>query len=341
MKDGPTLMETEAAEAPAVVRRLLVTMRGTFANIGARLRAAPPAVVVTCGRGSSDHAATYAKYLIETMTGTPTASAALSVASLYDAPAAAPGARLCLAISQSGRSPDLLATVAQQRAAGAFVVALVNAGGSPLADLADAVIALGAGPERSVAATKSWIASLAAIAALVAAWTEDTGLSGALDELPERLAAADAFDWSPAIAAFAGATNLFVLGRGYGLAAAQEAALKFKETCALHAEAFSAAEVRHGPMAIIGERFPILALGGTDRAGVSVCDAAQEFRARGAAVLLADPGGGGDLPAIADHPAIEPILTIQSFYRMVNALALARGCNPDSPPHLNKVTETL
>src|SRR3546814_13568686 len=94
-------------------------------------------------------------------------------------------------------------------------------------------------------------------------------------------------------------------------------------------------------MAIIGERFPILALGGTDRAGVSVCDAAQEFRARGAAVLLADPGGGGDLPAIADHPAIEPILTNPRFYRMVNALAPARGCGPASPTDLNNVPEKL
>src|SRR3546814_3174435 len=107
----------------------------------------------------------------------------------------------------------------------------------------------------AVCSSDLWIASLAAIAALVAAWTEDTVLSGALDELPERLAAADAFDWLPAIAAFAGATNLFVLGRAYGRAAVQEAALKFKATCALHAEAVSAAEVRHGPMAIIGERF--------------------------------------------------------------------------------------
>ncbi|HKX89168.1 MAG TPA: iron dicitrate transport regulator FecR, partial [Sphingopyxis sp.] len=115
---------------------------------------------------------------------------------------------------------------------------------------------------------------------------------------------------------------------------------KFKETSALHAESFSAAEVRHGPMAIVGDAFHVLAFGGTDRAAASVRDTADEFRGRGATVLLADPKGG-DLPAIAAHPAIEPILSIQSFYRMASALALARGCDPDSPPHLNKVTETL
>src|SRR3546814_1643109 len=123
-------------------------------------------------------------------------------------------------------------------------LALVNAEGSPLAGLADVVIPLSAGVERSVAATKSYIASLAAIAALVAAWAEDDALEAALTALPGQLEQAFALDWSPAVAAFRGATNLFVLGRGYGLGVAQEAALKFKETSALHAESFSAAEVR-------------------------------------------------------------------------------------------------
>ena len=236
--------------------------------------------------------------------------------------------------------PDLLAAVQQQRDAGAFVVALVNAESSPLADLADVIIPLSAGVERSVAATKSYIASLAAIAALVAAWTEDAALETALTALPAQLMQAFALDWSPAVGAFQGATNLFVLGRGYGLGVAQEAALKFKETSGLHAESFSAAEVRHGPMAIVGAAFHVLAFGGTDRAAAGVRTVADEFRARNATVLLADPVGG-DLPAIAAHPAIEPILMIQSFYRMASALALARGHNPDSPPHLNKVTETL
>lgn len=337
--DGQTLMEQEAGEAAAAVAAMLAANCEAFVAIGRRLRTSPPVAVVTCARGSSDHAATYAKYLIETMTGTPTASAALSIASLYDAPAVA-GNRLCLAISQSGKSPDLLAAVEQQREAGAYVVALVNADASPLAGLADVVIPLSAGVERSVAATKSYIASLAAIAALVAAWAEDAALETALTALPAQLVQAFALDWSSAVGAFRDATNLFVLGRGYGLGVAQEAALKFKETSGLHAESFSAAEVRHGPMAIVGAAFHVLAFGGTDRAAAGVRAVADEFCGRGATVLLADPVGG-DLPAIAAHPAIEPILMIQSFYRMASALALARGHNPDSPPHLNKVTETL
>jgi glutamine---fructose-6-phosphate transaminase (isomerizing) len=335
-----TLMASEAAEAPVRIARMLDANAATFAQIGARLRAAPPAVVVTCARGSSDHAATYAKYLIEAMVGIPTAHAAPAIASVYGA-RSVPSDRLCLAISQSGRSPDLLAVAQQQKRAGAFVVAIVNDGASPLAGIADAVVELGVGPERSVAATKSYLASLAAIAALVTEWTGDAPLRTATAALPAALEDARARDWSVAVGPLERTSNLFVIGRGYGLAAAREAALKFKETCAIHAEAFSAAEVRHGPMAIVAPGFAVLALAGSDRAGDSVLAVAAEFRARGAAVLIADAGGAGDLPACRAHPAIEPMLMIQSFYAMVEALARARGLNPDAPPHLNKVTETL
>lgn len=335
-------MEAEALEAPDAVERMLAANAGVFARIAGRLRAEPPAVVVTCARGSSDHAATYAKYLIETLTGTPTASAAPSVASVYGAPTRAPGRRLCLAISQSGKSPDILAAVERQREAGALVVALVNVEASPLAALADEVIALSAGLERAVAATKSCLASLAAIAALVAAWSGEARLREALEHLSEALRAASDLDWSPGFAPFRDAHSLFVLGRGYGLGIAQEMALKLKETCALHAEAFSAAEVRHGPMAIVDRGFPVLALGGGDEAAESVREAARDFRARGAAVLLADPDGArADLTMQEAHPAIEPLLALQSFYLSAARLARARGLDPDAPPHLSKVTETL
>lgn len=336
-----TRMASEAAEAPAAVARMLEANRAAFRQVGERLRASPPTVAITCARGSSDHAATYAKYLIETLTGVPTASAALSVASLYDAPATA-GARVCLAISQSGRSPDLLAAVEHQRRSGAYVVALVNAGDSPLAGQADALIALSAGPEQAVAATKSYICSLAAIAALVATWSRDEDLGRAVADLPERLEQAALLDWSPAIPVLREASNAFVIGRGFGLGVAQEAALKLKETSVLHAEAFSAAEVRHGPMVLVGEGFPVLAFGGEGPAGHSVREAAAEFRQRRARVLLADASSSdGNLPALPARPAIEPILMIQSFYRMASDLALARGRDPDSPAHLRKVTETL
>ncbi|MES2442125.1 MAG: SIS domain-containing protein [Pseudomonadota bacterium] len=337
-----TLMHAEAAEAGAAVARFLAANAAGLARVGARLRAHPPEVVVTCARGSSDHAATYGKYLIETLTGAITASAALSVSSLYDAPPAhaEPGAsRLCIAISQSGKSPDLLAAVEAQRSAGAFVVALVNEADSPLAAIADEVLALSAGPERSVAATKSYIVSLAALAALAAAWTGDKALDEAVARLPGQLSEAFALDWSPAIPVLLDAASLFVIGRGYGLGIAQEAALKLKETCGLHAECFSAAEVKHGPMAIVGKGFPILAFAGSGAAGDDVRETAMLFASRGARVMLADIEAGS-LPVTPAHPVTEPILMIQSFYRMAAHLSAARGFDPDQPPFLAKVTRT-
>ncbi|WP_242137816.1 SIS domain-containing protein [Sphingomonas sp. TREG-RG-20F-R18-01] len=343
---APTLMFREAAEASAAVERMLAANGPAFVRLGKLLRDAPPSVVVTCARGSSDHAATYAKYLIETRIGILVASAAPSVASVYAAPAA-PGNALCIAISQSGRSPDLLATVTAQKAAGAHVVAMVNDTTSPLAGMADTLIALSAGTERSVAATKSYITSLAAIAALVAEWSLDESLADAVIALPKLLDRAWGFDWQPVGGTLQDATNLFVIGRGLSLAVAQEAALKLKETCGLHAEAFSSAEVRHGPMAIVGPGFPIIAFATSDAVGDDVRAVAAEFAGRGAKACLADARADGAtqtptaVPAAKADPAIEPILMIQSFYRMADALSRARGYDPDAPSHLSKVTRTL
>lgn len=340
-----TLMYREAAEAGAAVARFLDANRDAIDRIGARLRAAPPAVVVTCARGSSAHAAAYGKFAIETMTRVVTAPAALSIASIYPArgaPAAARGNRLCIAISQSGRSPDLIAAVEAQRAEGAYVVALVNVADSPLVGIADEVLALNAGPEVSVAATKSYLVSLVGLAAIVAAWTQDAALGEAIDRLPALLPRAFALDWHAALPTLTDATSLFVIGRGYGYGAALEVALKLKETSGLHAECFSAAEVKHGPMALVGRGFPILALAGSDAAGDDVRETAALFEARGARVCLADTcGGAGTLPALADHPMIEPILMVESFYALAARLAVARGHDPDSPPYLNKVTRTV
>ncbi|RHW19463.1 SIS domain-containing protein [Sphingomonas gilva] len=335
-------MFAEAAEAAEAVRTQHRANAALVAGIAARLRADLPAAILTCARGSSDHAATYAKYLIETRLGTLVASASPSVSSLYRA-APADARTCCLAISQSGRSPDLIATVEAARSAGAATLALVNAPDSPLGAAADMLLPLHAGPETSVAATKSYIAALAAIADLVAAWAQDDALGAALDGLPDRLAEAWQADWSPLVEQLAGARGLYVIGRGLGLGIAQEAALKFKETCGLHAEAFSAAEVRHGPMALVGPDFPLLVFRQSDETGAGIDALVAETLARGAPVLVAGDGPAGAirLPSAVAHPAIEPILQIQSFYRAVNALSLRRGFDPDRPPHLRKVTETV
>lgn len=341
-----TRMFSEAGEAARVVERQLAANAEAVAAIAARLRADPPRAVVTCGRGSSDHAATFAKYLIETRAGVLTSSAALSVSSVYAAPQDLSGV-LYLAISQSGKSPDLLAAVEAAKAGGAFVTALVNDEASPLAALADAVLPLHAGPELSVAATKSYIAALSAIVQLVAAWTGDEALTAALADLPAGLAQAWEQDWSAGAEALRDATNLYVLGRGVGFGIAQEAALKFKETCGLHAEAFSAAEVLHGPMALVKDGFPVLVLAQHDETFEPTIEMARGLAVRGATVLLtadeaiAQAAGATALPATIGHAVLEPILAVQSFYRMAAALSVARGYDPDRPPHLNKVTKTV
>ncbi|MDH5824591.1 SIS domain-containing protein [Luteimonas sp. RD2P54] len=336
---GPSWMFDEAAQAAEVVALQLSRNAQAVAELGRALRRDPPPFVVTCARGSSDHAATYGKYLFETQLGRATASASPSVGSVYAASQHLRGA-LYLVISQSGRSPDLLRNAEGAKAAGARVVALVNAEDSPLAALADTVIALHAGPERSVAATKSYIASLAALLQLAACWKDDPRLQQALAALPDALRTAWNQDWTALVDGLAGTANLFVLGRGLGLGVAQEAALKFKETCGLHAEAYSSAEVKHGPMALVGPGFPVLVLAQPDETERGTLAMAHEFRARGAATWTASRHG--NLPvAEAPHPAAAPLLTVQSFYRAVEALSRTRGFAPDAPPHLAKVTETV
>jgi glucosamine--fructose-6-phosphate aminotransferase (isomerizing) len=340
-------MFREAASASDAVRSQLTCDAAAIAAIGAEVRRLRPRAVITCARGSSDHAATYAKYLIETRAGVLTASAAPSVSSVYGVPQDIRGC-LFLALSQSGRSPDLLAAVAAAKAAGATILALCNTPDSPLVAAADLVIELRAGVETSVAATKSYLATLAALVRLVAAWTADAALASALDTLPALMDQSWALDWSAALPPLESAEHLYVVGRGLGLAAAQEIALKFKETCGLHAEAFSSAELRHGPYALLGPGFPALLFGQRDatRAGVEALGA--ELARRGVPLLIAgaEAAGAGAagavlLPTIDAMPEIAPILLVQSAYRLIAALALRRGFDPDHPAHLRKVTETL
>jgi glucosamine--fructose-6-phosphate aminotransferase (isomerizing) len=335
-------MFLEAAEASAVVRAQLVANAPLLGQLGSRLRASPPRAVVTCARGSSDHAATYARYLIEAHTRVLTSSAAPSVSSIYDANTDMRGV-LFVAISQSGKSPDLLAATESARAGGALCIALCNTPDSPLMQLVDVAVPLHAGREASVAATKSYIASLSCIVQLLACWRKDAALSASLHKLPDQLTQSWSCNWEPAVEALRDAVNLFVVARGFGLGVAQEAALKLKETCGLHAEAFSSAEVRHGPMALVRAGFPLLMFAQADDTRAGLEELAVEFAARGARVLLSGATAPGVtlLPSIAADAVIEPILQIQSFYRMVNALAIARGLDPDTPPHLHKVTETV
>jgi len=335
-------MFDEAAQSAQVVRRQLEVNAEPMHRLGEALRELSPRAVITCARGSSDHAATFAKYLIEAHTRVLTSSAAPSMSSIYDASMDLRQS-VCLAISQSGKSPDLLAAVEKARACGALIVAICNTTDSPLSRMADHAIDIAAGPETSVAATKSYIGSLSAIIHLLASWTRSDALMEALRIAPSQMDQSWSADWTASIEVLRDTVNLFVVGRGFGLGIAQEAALKLKETCGLHAEAFSAAEIQHGPMALVKRGFPVLAFSQSDETRDSIESIAREFSDRGAKVLLAGGHAGGAirLPVVTADPVIEPMLMILSFYRMAEALARARGFDPDVPPHLRKVTETV
>jgi glucosamine--fructose-6-phosphate aminotransferase (isomerizing) len=328
----PSLMELETREAPAAVARLLDRELPALRALGRRLADLAPPVLVTCARGSSDHAAMFLKYMLEIAAGIPVASMGPSIASVYGTAPRLAGAAV-VSISQSGRSPDLVAFQAAARRSGALTIAIVNTEDSPVAQQADVTIPLHAGPERSVAATKSFIASAAAAAALVACWTGDEALLAAVQNLPATLDRALACDWSPAEAALAAAPSCYMLGRGTSLAMACEAALKGKEVAARHAEAFSLAEVMHGPLRLVENGFPILAF---------VADDAAAHENRGALARLTEAGGRVFTPpAVATgHPLLDPLAMMPPFYLMAERLARTLGFDPDRPANLKKVTQT-
>lgn len=335
-------MLEECLSAPAAVARQLAADQNAYAALGEALRAQPPSGLLTVARGSSDHAAHYLAYLVMARMGRLVTSLPMSLITLYQSRIASEGL-VSLAFSQSGQSPDLVAPTRFFRESGARTVAFVNAAGSPLAEAAQFVFPLHAGPEQSVAATKSYIAQLVAGARVVAAWGEDEDLLAALQTLPQALEQAAGLDWTPAVEALKHADRLFVIGRGTSLPIALEAALKFKETCGIQAEAFSGAEVKHGPMALVEDGYPLLVFAPRGPAQAGLIALAEEMRGRGARVLLAAPKGtpGAELElACTGNEDLDPIAAVQSFYPMVEALARARGLNPDQPRHLAKVTKT-
>jgi glucosamine--fructose-6-phosphate aminotransferase (isomerizing) len=337
-----SLMLEEALSAADCVAGQLSHDADVYAALGDRLRSLPIHSALTVARGSSDHAAGYCAYLIMARLGRIVASLPMSLVTLQKSPLAAQD-KLAIAISQSGQSPDVVEPIRYFRDGGATTVALVNDIDSPLAQAAEWAIPLRAGKERSVAATKSFIASLVAGARLVANWQQDPELHDGLAALPEALRAAAQTDWSAAIEVLAPARNIMVVARGLGFTAALEAARKFKETSSLQAEAFSGAEIKHGPMALIDDGYPLLmfATRGPSQAGMIAL--ADEMRRRGARVLLAAPSdvASRDLTLpVAPTPDLDTIVAIQAFYIMAAQLSAARGLDPDNPRHLSKVTKT-
>jgi glutamine---fructose-6-phosphate transaminase (isomerizing) len=338
-----TAMAAEIREAPDAVARFFDREDRALRALGTRLRALAPPFVATCARGSSDNAAAYFKYGLEILTGLCVASIGPSVASIYHAPLRLEGA-LLVSVSQSGRSPDIVALQAAARAAGAFVVAVVNDAASPLALEADAVLPLHAGLERSVAATKTCLSSAVVLGALIAELHDDEALRVAVRGLPKALARQLSADWSAPVPMLTQASSAYVIGRGPAYPIAMEAALKLKETAMLHAEAFSGAEVMHGPLQLLHAGFPVLAFRPGDAAHAAMGEAISRLRAAGGRVFTGEdgPADAARLPFAATlHPLLDPLAMLLSFYGLAEQVARARGHDPDTPSLLRKVTETV
>lgn len=333
-----SLMAMEAAEAPQAIARFLQENSTALHHLGRRLRENPPSVILTSARGSSDHAATYFKYLVEIMLGVPCASIGASVASVWHTKLKLNNA-VCVTISQSGKSPDIVSLQEAARKAGALTVAIVNQPDSPAEQGADFHLPLYAGPEKSVAATKSFIASLVAGAAIAANWSEDKRLAEGLATLPEKLGLAKHLRWPSLIERVAKSQSLFVLGRGPCLAIAAECALKLKETCAIHAEALSLAEVMHGPLELVKSGFPVWAFSPDDQARSNSQEALGRIRKIGADVFAVERGGLEFVET--GHTLLDPISMVQTAYMNIEILAQKLGRNPDKPRMLSKVTETV
>lgn len=342
MTDTTTQMRHEVLEIPDAVERLLTRGTPEIARIAKAVAKADPRFAVTVARGSSDHACTFFKYALELELGLPVASIGPSIASIYGAQLKL-ARSITLSVSQSGQSPDIVAMSAAATKSGSFTIAITNDATSPLSRASTHTIDIHARAERSVAATKTFVTSAVAGLVLLAEWKGCAALRAALRGLPERLSQATELDWPELRAAIGPAESLFTLGRGPAWAISNEAALKFKETCQIHAESYSSAEVLHGPVSIVGGGFPVLCFASADAAEASVTKVADQLAAKGAQVFVTSNAARAahSLPHVrTGHRLTDPLALIVSFYTMIEKVAAERGVNPDAPRHLNKVTET-
>ena len=332
-------MASEIGESAGVVAKI-VRNRSATREIARWIDPGSAPLCVVCGRGSSGHAGVFLRYLVETRLGLPVSASAPSVITAFRTPLKLRNA-LFIVISQSGRSPDLVAATTSARAAGARTIAIVNATSSPVASAAEFVISVEAAAEHSVAATKTVIGSMAAGCQLIAELAEDEALSSALGRLPARLNRALALDWSDIADALAEASAVFVAARGLALGSAREIALKVSEILRLPAMGLSAAELQHGPRAALSARTPVVMMRIMDETAATVDAVARELREQSIPLHLCG-GPHGSLPWLGeDDPATDPITMLVPAYRIIEQTARSCGFDPDRPPRLSKITETF
>ncbi len=347
MNQNPKMLQ-EVRESPQVVSRLLEGNHDAALNIAAAIRERNPKFAMTIARGTSDHASNFLKYALETQLGLVTASAIPSSVTIYGAKPHLEGA-LVVSISQSGQSPDVVGMLKTARDAGALTVAIVNAPDSPLEATAEFVLPMHAGPELAVAATKTFVSSLVAPLQVIAALIPGRELEDALTGLPAKLNVALEVEAVAQDRAerYRYAEAVVTLARGAHFPMALEMALKLKETCRLHAEAFSAAEFAHGPIILASDGLPILAFQSRDAAAAGTIQLYNDLVSRGAElVLVGDTSVNVEASVRLETPdtghfLTDPVAAILASYLFAGHLSLARGLNPDAPRSLSKVTKTL
>ena len=344
-------MAREIAEIPAVVERVLGDGAAALDEVARAIARRSPRFVVIAARGTSDHAGVYARYLFETSLGLPVGLAAASVTTIYQAPLRWDDV-LLLAISQSGAGPDVAAVVEAAREAGAPTVAITNDPTSALASAAELVLPLHAGEERAVAATKTYVASLVTVAALVGRLEPAVPWRPALAGLPAALAgtleAAGAWVRGPGAACVAGlaaADEAFVVSRGHNYATALEVALKLRETGRIFADGYSTADLLHGPVVVAGPGLPTIAFRPDGPAGRAVDESLAVAGRRGIVPWIvgqAEVAGHDRALGVASGlpEPLSPLALVLPGFLLAEAAARARGRDPDSPPGLTKVTRT-
>jgi glucosamine--fructose-6-phosphate aminotransferase (isomerizing) len=342
-----SLFRSEIREQPTALERL-VERRDDFAAVADEIAARQPEAIRLVGHGSSDNAASYGVYVFGLLPGWTAFRDSISLATYYEADVDV-SRSVVLGLSQSGRTPDVLEYVTRARARGAFTIAVTNEPRSELGRAADAVLPLEAGPERSVAATKTYINQLAALALLAgAAAGRGDEIAEALGETASRLASAIAELESPAASIavqFAFVGRMFVVGRGLEFATAREVALKLTETCRVAAEPLTATDLAHGPIAALDPLFPVWTIASRDASLPAAVDAAARARKAGATILASGSaaseieGAAYTLP-VPDAPnkLLAPILSVVPGQLFAAALAEAKGLDPDRPHRLSKVT---
>jgi glucosamine--fructose-6-phosphate aminotransferase (isomerizing) len=342
-------MLAEIYEQPAVLERVVRQEAAAVAGLGRRLRARRPTAVVLAARGTSDNAALYGRYLIETRLRIPVSLAAPSVVTLYGARVRWRGTAV-IGLSQSGRSPDIVRFLQDARQAGALTIAITNDSSSPLARAAHEVLLLHAGPERSVAATKTYTAQLALVSLLVGYAAEDRRLIQAHEALPDAVFAALQTDRAVALVAahLQRVRECLVTSRGYNFATAQEAALKLKESSRLVAEALSSADLLHGPIAVVEPGFPVIVVAPPGRVVGHLLGVLRRLvrrRARTVVLsslprLLAHAAVPVRMPPVAEE-ALSPHVYIVPLQLLAHHTARLRRLDPDRPQGLRKVTYVL